>query len=64
MKRDKINNLTSRITSNVSESFEKEYQKNIGKHSDELPGLAAANALHDSIPAFISLITEEILKSL
>lgn len=64
MKQEKIDKIAKAVTHKVSKAFEQEYQKNLKSHSDELPGFAAANALHDSIPFLISSITKEILKEL
>lgn len=64
MKQEKIDKIVKSVTHEVSKTFEQEYQKNLKNHSDELPGFAAANALHDSVPFLISSITEEILKRL
>ena len=60
----KIQKITEQVTNECMEEFEKEYQKNLSNHSDELPGHAKANAIHDSIPAPISSITRSILGKL
>ena len=64
MKKDKIQKITEQVTMECMEEFEKEYQKNLSNHSDELPGHAKANAIHDSIPVLISSITRSILEKL
>lgn len=64
MKKDKISKISEKVTQEVMSEFENEFQKNLKSHHDELPGLASANAFHDSIPFLISSITEKILKNL
>ena len=64
MKKDKIAKITEQVVKECTDEFEKEYEKNLSNHSDELPGHAKANAIHDSIPVLISSITKSILEKL
>lgn len=64
MKKDKISEISEKVTQEVVEEFEIEFQKNLKLHHDDLPGFANANALHDSIPFLVSSITKKILKNL
>ena len=64
MKKDKISEISEKVTQEVMEEFETEFQKNLTLHHDDLPGFATANAIHDSIPLLVSSITEKIWKNL